>query len=258
MHAWRILTLTLLIALVAACASREKAPSRPDQDGAPGKRIQASDVKDAVPQPEPRARYGNGPKYEVWGKTYTVMPTASGYRERGTASWYGTKFHGRPTSSGEPYDLYKATAAHKTLPLPTYAEVTNLDNGRKVIVKINDRGPFHSDRIIDLSYGAALRLGFVDQGTARVDVRAITFDGQRADRKLPDDTYLQAGAFKSKDSAKAMEKSLKNGRVKSVDVDRTQGLYKVFIGPFDRLVELEDTAARVVELGYERPHTVTR
>ncbi len=258
MHAWRVLTITLLIALVAACASREKTPSRPDRDGAPGKRIHASDVKDAVPQPEPKARYGNGPTYEVWGKTYTVMPSAAGYRERGVASWYGTKFHGRPTSSGEPYDLYKATAAHRSLPLPTYAEVTNLDNGRKVIVKVNDRGPFHSDRIIDLSYGAALRLGYVDQGTARVEVRAITFDGRRADRKLPDDTYLQAGAFQSKDSAKALEKALKNGRVRSVDVDRTKGLYKVFIGPFDRLVELEDTAARVVELGYERPHTVRR
>ena len=106
-------------------------------------------------------------------KNITVMKSSEGYHKQGIASWYGSKFHGRRTSSGEPYDMHLATAAHKTLPLPTYAEVTNLDNGKKVIVKINDRGPFKHDRLIDMSYGAALRLGMTGTGTARVDVRVI-------------------------------------------------------------------------------------
>ena len=125
---------------------------------------------------EPLARYGNHSPYEVFGRKYHVLASSEGYRERGTASWYGSKFHGRRTSSGEPYDMHLATAAHRSLPLPTYAEVTNLDNGRKVIVKINDRGPFKDGRIIDLSYGAALRLGMISTGTARVEVRAIDVD----------------------------------------------------------------------------------
>lgn len=256
MHAWRVLTVTLLLALLAACAGKDR---RDDgEDGAPPDRVDASGVADAVPRPESRSRYGNGPRYEVWGKTYTVLPTSSGYRERGIASWYGTKFHGRPTSSGEPFDMYKATAAHRSLPLPTYAEVTNLDNGRRVTVKINDRGPFHSERLIDLSYGAALRLGIVEQGTGRVEVRAITFDDRRADASLPDDTYLQAGAFKSRSTARDLAKTLEQARVRPVDVDRSRGLYKVLIGPFRQLVDMEDMATRVVELGFERPHTVRR
>ncbi len=220
--------------------------------------MSASDVRDAVPRYEPRSPYGNGPVYEVWGERYRVMDSAAGYRERGTASWYGSKFHGRSTSSGEPYDLYKATAAHRTLPLPTYAEVTNLDNGRTVVVKVNDRGPFHSERIIDLSYAAALKLGIVQQGTGRVEVRAITFDGQDANAKLSDDTYLQVGAFSRKDSAKRVEDDLQDHGVRDVDVKRVDGLYKVLVGPFKRAGDLAATANRVVELGYERPHTVTR
>ena len=196
------MALCLACGLLVACGGGSKTkPSSDGRDGPPSRTISASDVKDAVPKYEPRSPYGNGPVYEVWGKSYRVMDSAVGYREKGNASWYGSKFHGRSTSSGEPYDLYKATAAHKTLPLPTYAEVTNLDNGKTVIVKINDRGPFHSDRIIDLSYAAALKIGMVEQGTGRVDVRAITFDGQDANARLSDDTYLQVGAFSNRDTA---------------------------------------------------------
>ena len=251
-----LVSAALLAALLTACGGVDK---RSDgKDGAPVRSIKASDVKDAKPRPEPRAAYGNGPVYEVWGETYHVMPSAAGYRERGLASWYGSKFHGRKTSSGEPYDLYKATAAHKTLPLPTYAEVTNLDNGAKVIVKINDRGPFHSDRIIDLSYAAARKIGIVEQGTGRVEVRAITFDEEGPDMRLSDETFLQAGAFKSKDSAKGLEQALQKGGVKPVDVKRSGGLYKVMVGPFKKSGELNDMSWKIVELGYERPHTVTR
>ncbi|QIL19252.1 septal ring lytic transglycosylase RlpA family protein [Thermomonas sp. HDW16] len=131
---------------------------------------------DAIPEPEvrnePLARTGNK-SYSVLGKRYTVLDTAANYLEEGGASYYGKKFHGRRTSSGEVYDMYAFTAAHKTLPLPSYARVTNLDNGKSVVVKINDRGPFHSSRIIDLSYAAAVKLGYREKGTARVEVRAL-------------------------------------------------------------------------------------
>nr|WP_206022180.1 septal ring lytic transglycosylase RlpA family protein [Halomonas bachuensis] len=132
-----------------------------------------SQIPDAVPRVEAPSRGGNRPVYEVWGKTYRVLPDARGYARQGTASWYGEKFHGYATSNGEIYDMYKMSAAHRSLPLPTYARVTSLDNGRSVIVRVNDRGPFHSDREIDLSYAAAARLDILDRGTGRVKVEAI-------------------------------------------------------------------------------------
>jgi rare lipoprotein A len=257
----RTFILAGLVLLLVACAGEEK----PDavSDGPPDRPLKPDQVQDAVPRPESRAAYGNKSVYEVWGKTYTVMDSAEGYRKTGTASWYGSKFHGRRTSSGEPYDMYKATAAHRNLPLPTYAEVTNLDNGRKVIVKINDRGPFHSERIIDLSYAAAVKIGIADQGTGRVEVRAITFGDQQegkraADYPLSSGTWLQAGAFSRKSTAEDLARGLERGKVEPVIVERSGGLYKVFIGPFRSNANLASMAGRVVELGYERPHTVSR
>lgn len=243
----------LSVSLLTACAGGDRKDG--GRDGPPPRTIKPSDVKDAKPRPEPRARYGNRSGYEVLGKTYTVMDSAAGYRQKGIASWYGSKFHGRRTSSGEVFDMYQATAAHRNLPLPTYAEVKNLDNGKKVIVKINDRGPFHSERLIDLSYAAAVKIGMADQGTGRVEVRAITFD---EDYRLPKDTYLQAGAFNGKSSARNLAAVLEDHRIKDVSVDKTGGLYKVFIGPFKKTSELNAVAGRVVELGYERPHKVRR
>ena len=133
----------------------------------------ADAVPDAVPVEEPRSRYGNPEEYEVLGQTYRVLDSSEGYVAEGLASWYGEEFHGRRTSSGEPYDMYLMTAAHRTLPIPTYVEVTNLENGRVAVVRVNDRGPFHPDRIIDLSYVAARKLDIVGPGTARVRVRAM-------------------------------------------------------------------------------------
>lgn len=130
-------------------------------------------IPDAVPTIEPKSKYGNPPTYVVFNKKYRVLSSSDGYRATGLASWYGTKFHGYKTSSGELYDMYKMTAAHKTLPLPTYVQVKNLVNGRKVIVRINDRGPFHSDRILDLSYAAAAKLDILRTGTAKIEVTAI-------------------------------------------------------------------------------------
>ncbi len=131
-------------------------------------------IPDAVPRVEPRSARGNPVAYEVFGKRYFILATADGYRERGVASWYGPTFHARPTSSGEPYDMYAMTAAHKTLPIPAYVRVTNLSNGRSVVVRVNDRGPFVDNRIIDLSYTAAHKLDMTRAGTAFVEVEVIT------------------------------------------------------------------------------------
>jgi len=148
--------------------------SIPSGSAVPAPPADVLDIPDAVPRPEPRGTRGNPPFYDVFGKRYYVMASSVGWVERGTASWYGPGFHAASTSLGERYDMYGMTAAHKTLPLPAYAEVTNLRNGRKVVVRINDRGPFVGDRIIDLSYTAAAKLDMLLQGTAPVEVRVIT------------------------------------------------------------------------------------
>ena len=219
-----------------------------------------SEVHDAVPKKEPLARYGNQSPYTVLGKSYTVMSSSKGYKERGIASWYGSKFHGRRTSSGEPYDMHLATAAHKRLPLPTYVEVTNLDNGRKMVVKVNDRGPFHKGRIIDLSYAAAIKLGVDKTGTARVEVRAIDVKkgSRRSSSKVADGTYLQVGAFSKKKTAKHLANEMKAADLDPVSVKKSKGLYKVWIGPYATEWEIEASIRRVIELGYERPHKVSR
>ncbi|MDX1755807.1 MAG: septal ring lytic transglycosylase RlpA family protein [Marinobacter sp.] len=162
--------------VMAGCASSPGSSSRYalSQDRAPAGHFDASGLADAVPRYEPRRAAGNKSPYTVWGKQYRVMDSAEGYLEEGTASWYGEKFHGHKTSNGEVFDMYAMSAAHKSLPIPSYARVTNLENGRSVIVRVNDRGPFHGDRLIDLSYAAAIKLGYQGQGTARVEVAAIT------------------------------------------------------------------------------------
>ncbi|MHB0776980.1 septal ring lytic transglycosylase RlpA family protein [Halomonas sp. WWR20] len=173
MRGW---VLILVLALLAGCASNGGGSGgryKMSRDAYPDAPPDVSQVPDAVPRVEPLARSGNRSTYQVWGKTYHVLPDARGYRDDGLASWYGEKFQGYATASGETYDMYKMTAAHRSLPLPTYARVTNTDNGRSVIVKVNDRGPFHSDRLIDLSYAAAARLGILRGGTGHVFVEAI-------------------------------------------------------------------------------------
>ncbi|MBF7730177.1 septal ring lytic transglycosylase RlpA family protein [Pseudomonas sp. N040] len=182
----RLAALGLLGLLLASCTS-SRAPepvqpgsgglsgpadySQPHRDGAPWWDVDVSRIPDAVPMPH-YGKYKASP-YSVMGKTYYPMNDARRYRATGTASWYGTKFHGQATANGEAYDLYGMTAAHKTLPLPSYVRVTNLDNGKSVVLRVNDRGPFYSDRIIDLSFAAAKKLGYAEVGTARVQVEGI-------------------------------------------------------------------------------------
>jgi rare lipoprotein A len=252
-----VFMLVLAVLLMAGCAGEKKKPE--PGDGPSSRKITPAEVRDAVPADEPLARYGNHSPYTVLGETYTVLPSSKGYHERGIASWYGSKFHGRRTSSGELYDMHLATAAHKSLPLPTYAEVTNLDNGRKMIVKINDRGPFHEDRIIDLSYAAAIKLGVDQTGTARVDVRAIDVDtSKRVAVKVADGTFLQVGAFSKRKTADELAGKMMAAQLKPVSVQKSRGLYKVWIGPYASDLEIEASMRRVVELGYERPHKVSR
>ncbi len=156
--------------VLAGCAGQS---SRDAEGGGDYRRLDPSSIPDAVPRTEPRSKYGNMASYRVRGRTYYTKNDAGGHVEYGLASWYGKKFNGRRTSSGEPYDMYGMTAAHKTLPLPSYARVTNLENGQSAVVRINDRGPFHSTRIIDLSYAAATKIGVFPKGTATVEIRGI-------------------------------------------------------------------------------------
>jgi rare lipoprotein A len=158
---------------VAGCFSAPPRPQIPTPEPAPETAPPTTSVPDAVPRIEPRSRNGNPPFYDVFGKRYFVLSSSVGYVERGVASWYGPGFHKVRTSIGEPYDMYGMTAAHKTLPLPAYVRVTNLQNGLSVVVRVNDRGPFVGNRIIDLSYTAASKLGMLRNGTAIVEVRSL-------------------------------------------------------------------------------------
>lgn len=170
----RLITLLGVVVLLPACGFFGGL-SKPGgvSDSAPNVVPDNSKISDAVPRVEPKSRGGNRSSYKVFGKTYKVMGSSKGFVERGDASWYGTKFHGRLTANGERYDMYAMTAAHKNLPLPSYVQVTNLDNGKKIVVRVNDRGPFHKGRVIDLSYAAASKIGMLKKGTARVKVVAI-------------------------------------------------------------------------------------
>lgn len=175
------------IVLFSGCSvvspdSNSGGSSRYDQefDTGPTKTVDVESIPHILPQPVVRTRAGNYSPYEVLGKTYTVLPDSHNFVEQGLASWYGTKFHGQLTSNGERFDMYGMTAAHKSLPIPTYVEVTNLDNGLTAILRVNDRGPFHGNRVIDLSWAAAAKLGYADKGTANVRIVALDANAPQA------------------------------------------------------------------------------
>jgi len=266
-----------LVLLLAGCAG--KSP----KDGPPrsGSVMPRDLPDDPVPRKEPKSRYGNGPYYEALGKRYAVMDSSYGYQERGVASWYGNKFHGRQTSSHERYDMYAMTAAHKALPLPTYVRVRNLRNDKSVIVRVNDRGPFVANRIIDLSYSAALRLDMIRQGTSLVEVTAISFDAPldpppvaRAPTEVkPDktktivpekteaDIYVQVGAFGDAENARRRFALLRSGGVGNAfvleDYSQSPALYRVRIGPIADVIQYDSLVARLQNLGISETHLVT-
>ena len=232
-------------------------------DGGPSVAIDVSGVREPVPRAEPRSRYGNRSPYTVLGKSYRVLDDAEGYHERGLASWYGTKFNGRATSSGELYDMCVFSAAHKTLPLPSFVRVTNLDNGRSLVVRVNDRGPFHSGRIMDLSYAAAVRLGVDRTGTARVELQAIGVDGRVAAGERPesgdDQSLLQVGSFGDKDNARRLKERLEDAGVDDVDIDHAQAagqdVWRVRVGPLPAR-ELQALLQRLRQLGLPEPRVL--
>lgn len=252
--------------LVGGCAGpREPAP-RDDIDGSPSRPPDVTRIPDAMPRTEPRSARGNPPFYEVMGHRYYVMNDAAGYRERGIASWYGTKFHGRMTSSGEPYDMYAMTAAHKTLPLPSYVRVTHRGNGRSVVVRVNDRGPFVGERIIDLSYAAAVRLGMHNDGTALVDVEIVVPGSAPATPVIaqdtapvqPDPVWLQVGAFSDEANATRLSSRLASEGIHDVVMQAErrarQSIFRVRIGPLTAVDEVERMLERVRGLGITDAH----
>lgn len=223
-----IVLLIIIIAIFVGCSSgpvimRDNEGNLVDAAPAHPKTIQYAE---ATPKNLPLSRYGNRATYAVDGKNYDVLLTAKGYKEQGIASWYGTKFDKKRTSSGDKYDMYQLTAAHKTLPLPTFVKVKNLENGRTAIVKVNDRGPFHDDRVLDLSYAAARHLGIFENGTAKVEVEAISTSN------APAHYFLQAGAFSSQKHAKLLQKQLQEYSEKPVFITKDQHNFLVRVGPF--------------------------
>jgi rare lipoprotein A len=260
----------VLLTFLAACAS---GPTR-DSGPAPGTVSRSSLPGDPVPRAEPKSRYGNGPYYKVNGKTYKVLDTSYGYQERGVASWYGKKFHGRMTSSQEPYDMYGMTAAHKSLPLPTYVRVRNLKNNRSIIVRVNDRGPFVDNRIIDLSYSAAEKLDMIRDGTSLVEVTAISFDeappaSTRAARQparspspaISGDIFVQVGAFGEAGNARRRYLQLRDSGIGRAFVDEARSgsgtLYRVRIGPIADVNEYDSIVRQLQRLGINDTHLVT-
>lgn len=248
--------------------------SRP-ADGPPNRAIDVSSIPNAVPRREPRAERGNPTSYEVNGRTYRVMASAAGYDEQGVASWYGTKFHGHSTSSGEPYDMYKMTAAHRSLPIPCYVEVTNLQNHRRVIVRVNDRGPFHENRIIDLSYAAARKLGI--NGTGLVRVRSVEPGQQATPATVASNAspnprtaapvanghapkmYVQAGAFGNRNNAEQLEQQLRpllSGKPIISEYDQSKRLYLVRIGPLASVDEADRLTQLITDNGFDTPHII--
>jgi len=257
----------LLIGMLTACGGVKDGP--PENYAR-----QWDDIQDAVPEEVTRSKYGNPKSYEVFGERYYVRKSNDGFTQKGIASWYGSKFHGQRTSSGETYDMYAMTAAHKSLLIPTYVEVTNLDNGRKAIVRVNDRGPFHEGRIIDLSYAAATKLGVSATGTANVSIRVVNSSGDvLADQQKSVDSidasyihdggkvYVQIAAFSNEQGALKMIKDLRDKNFSSVrvHVESNQGktIYRVRIGPVPTTFAAQKLVGQLKEIKHEDVKVIT-
>lgn len=247
------LALPALALLAAACAPQPQRPASP---------ASAPDTAgESVPREEPRARHGNPPFYEVAGKRYVVLASAAGHVERGVASWYGPTFHGGRTATGETYDMNAMTGAHPTLPLPTWVRVTNLQNGRSVVIRLNDRGPFSSNRIIDLSRAAAEQLEMIRAGTAMVEVRSLAGPSPEAPATpvAPADAvprfFAQAGAFADEGNARRLAGRLREAGVGEVAISeiRVDGrrLFRVRVGPVAGVGEFDAMIERLRQAGVE-------
>ena len=261
----------LIIPLVftEGCASHSRY-----RDSGPSAEINVAKIPNAIPKIEEQTSAGNPSSYTVNGKTYYVKKSSHNYVERGIASWYGTKFHGRKTSNGETYSMYKMTAAHKTLPIPAYVEVTNLNNGKSVIVRVNDRGPFHENRIIDLSYVAAKKLGIAGMGTGLVEVRSIDPRNWRPGSRLARNfrtsdkkprisadnaLFIQAGAFTSRHNAQQLQKKLNAllpEKAVTLAFAEQDKLYRVRIGPLPTVTEADRVARTISDNGYPTPQVI--
>lgn len=257
----------LAAVVLSGCSVR---PGEPE-DG-PGAPIDAGDISPAVPRDEPLSEHGNPESYVVNGRRYHVRDSSSGYVREGVASWYGRKFHGRRTSSGETYDMYRMSAAHRALPLPTYVRVTNLENGRSAVVRVNDRGPFVDDRLIDLSYAAATRLGVVGHGTARVRVRALdpgaaTASGgggapEGANAAAAGGVFVQVGAFRHRKNASGLRARLERADIGPVRVQRAPGndgatVFRVRIGPLAEAGGRDELIERLEAVGIDEVRFIT-
>jgi rare lipoprotein A len=254
---------TLVLCLLVASCSRD--PVR-DETNVP---VKPNPPAAQSSQREPPSRYGNPDSYVVFGKTYRTLKSSNGFRERGVASWYGEKFHGRKTSSGEIYDMYYLTAAHKHLPLPTSVRVTNLENNRSIVVRVNDRGPFHDNRVLDVSFAAAQKLGMVEKGTAFVSIEALGSGSNDVELVSGNVTsandelllYIQIGAFAKKPNAQKLfeqvSKKLSNFvRIRAVSVNN-QSLYRVQVGPIATVDFADQIVATLSGIGISEHHFIT-
>ena len=235
------LVLCFFIQISACSTSRMLEP----KDGAPNDNVDVSQIASATPKHESLCKYGNPSSYVANGNSYQVLKDNKGYEATGVASWYGTKFHNRLTSCREPYDMYKMTAAHPTLPLPTYVKVINLENHKEAIVRVNDRGPFEKNRLIDLSYVAAKKLGVLAKGTAPVKIIALNPTELKHIAKKPanipaqeqSQIYLQVGAFKHLDNAKKLKTNVNRliatapCHIHPIKNHNQQTIYRVQVGP---------------------------
>ena len=238
----------LLLLAAAGCAGPAKRPAPPPQPVGEG------------PRDEPRAKNGNPPFYEVNDRRYVVLDTAAGYLEQGVASWYGPDFHGKRTATGETYDMHAMTGAHPTLPLPAWVRVTNLQNGRSVVVRLNDRGPFSNNRLIDLSRAAAERLDMIRTGTAMVEVRSLASGDPAPAAPAVDRFYAQAGAFAERDNAFRLAGRLRAAGIADVSVSEVQvdgqRLYRVRAGPVASVAEFDVLIERLRAAGAASPRLV--
>jgi rare lipoprotein A len=261
----RLLLLVAILALAGCGAAPKKAAGPPASgkyysDDGPPETVpdNLAQIPDAVPRDEPFHRYANRP-YTVFGVTYAPVLDKEPTKERGLASWYGRKFHGRKTSSGEIYDMFSMTAAHKTLPIPSYARVTSVKTGQSVVVRINDRGPFHSDRVIDLSYAAAARIGIAMAGSGLVDVERIVVAATGEVLALAPHPppvmasvatpmvareaaalWLQLGAFSSAETAESFREKVARDLpwlLEPIDISAREGLHRVRLGPYRNATE---------------------